>query len=167
MGQPRLDERDAELDLRFNLSHSGDLLLVAVARGRAVGVDLEPVRELSHREAVERRVFSADERRALSAVPPERRLEAFFNGWTRKEALAKAMGDGMWATMGRAHVTFDPADAPRLIRLDGSLDAASAWTLFHLNPAPGFIGALAVEGRNLRLSARNLSSSERNRREPR
>ncbi len=159
MGQPRLAD-PAEPDLRFNLSHSREILLLAVARGRAVGVDLEPVRPLSHRDAIERRVFSAEERQALEAVPADRRLEAFFGGWTRKEAFAKAVGDGMWATMGRIEVTFDPESAPRLVRLDGSREAATAWTLFDLKPAAGFVGAVAVEGRHLQLSGQVLRGGD-------
>ena len=157
MGQPMLASQPAGLDLRFNLSHSGDLLLLAIAKARAVGIDLEPVRRLTHREAVERRVFSAEERRALYALPADRRLEAFFNGWTRKEAFAKAVGDGMWASMGRVEVTLDPRLPARLVRLDGSTEAAAAWSVFHLEPASGFVGAAAVEGRHVCLSQHGIS----------
>lgn len=152
MGQPRLLDSGADLDLRFNLSHSRDLLLLGVARGRAVGVDLEPVRSLSHRPAIERRVFLAGERRMLSRLPAERRTEAFFNGWTRKEAFAKATGEGMWATMGRIEVALTPGEDAKLLTLDGSHEAADGWTIFHLEPAAGFVGAAAVEGRAVTLS---------------
>ena len=67
---------------------------MGVSQGRAVGVDLEPVRSLSHRPAIERRLFSASERRTLARLPVEQRTEAFFNGWTRKEAFAKAGAKG-------------------------------------------------------------------------
>jgi 4'-phosphopantetheinyl transferase len=156
MGQPRLLGSGADLDLRFNLSHSHDLLLLGVSRGRAVGVDLEPVRSLSHRPAIERRVFSAGEQRILARLPAEQRTEAFFNGWTRKEAFAKATGEGMWATMGRIEVANTPGEDARLLTLDGSHEAAAGWTLFHLEPAAGFVGAAAVEGRDVTLSVREL-----------
>lgn len=159
MGQPLLAARGAAADLRFNLSHSGDLLLLAVARRRAVGVDLEPVRSLTHREAIERRVFSAGELLALDALREEQRLRAFYNGWTRKEAFAKATGEGMWATMQRVEVAVDPDEDARLLTLDGSREAAAGWTLFHLEPAPGFVGALAAEGRGIRLSTRCFESA--------
>lgn len=159
MGQPRLLDSGADLDLRFNLSHSRDLLLLGVSRGRAVGVDLEPVRSLSHRPAIERRVFSAGERRMLSRLPAEHRTEAFFNGWTRKEAFAKATGEGMWATMNRIEVTLAPGEEARLLTLEGSRETAADWTLFHLEPGAGFVGAAAVEGRAVRLSMRQLEHS--------
>jgi 4'-phosphopantetheinyl transferase len=159
MGQPRLLDSGADLDLRFNLSHSGDLLLLGVARGRAVGVDLEPVRSLSHRPAIERRVFSAGERRMLSQLPAEQRTEAFFNGWTRKEAFAKATGEGMWAAMGRIEVALAPGEDASLLTLDRSTEAAAGWTLFHLEPAAGFVGAAAVEGRAVTLSMREIEQA--------
>lgn len=156
MGQPRLLDPGADVELRFNLAHSRDLLLLGVARGRAVGVDLEPVRSLSHRPAIERRVFSAGERRTLSRLPGEQRTKAFFNGWTRKEAFAKATGDGMWATMGRVEVALAPGDEARLLTLDGSREAAECWTLIHVEPAAGFVGAAAIEGRDVVLRLREL-----------
>lgn len=159
MGQPRLLDSAAAVDLRFNLSHSRDLLLLAVARGRAVGVDLEPIRSMSHRPAIERRVFSAGERRTLSSLPGQQRTEAFFNGWTRKEAFAKATGDGMWATMGRVEVALAPGDEARLLTLDGSREAAERWTLIHVRPAAGFVGAAAIEGRDVVLRLRELEQA--------
>ena len=156
MGQPRLSEPHAELDLRFNLSHSRDLLLLGFANGRAVGVDLEPLRSLSHRAAIERRLFSENERDVLARLPAEDRTEAFFNGWTRKEAFAKATGEGMWATMRRIEVALAPGEEPRLLSLAGSREAAAGWTLFHLEPASGFVGAVAARGRPGTLSVRKL-----------
>lgn len=156
MGQPRLSRPEAELDLRFNLSHSRDLLLLGLSHGRAVGVDLEPVRPLPHRAAIERRLFSETERGVLAGLPAEHRSEAFFNGWTRKEAFAKATGEGMWATMRRVEVALAPGEEPRLLSLDGSREAAAGWTLFHLEPASGFVGAVAAQGRPGKLSIREL-----------
>jgi 4'-phosphopantetheinyl transferase len=158
-GQPRLLASATDVDLRFNLSHSCDLLLVGVARGRSVGVDLEPVRSLPYRAAIERRVFSAGEQRTLSRLPAHRRTEAFFKGWTRKEAFAKATGDGMWATMGRVEVTLGPDDDARLLTLDGSREAAEHWTLIHVEPAAGFVGAAAIEGRDVVLRLLELEEA--------
>jgi 4'-phosphopantetheinyl transferase len=136
-GQPRLLASATDVDLRFNLSHSCDLLLVGVARGRSVGVDLEPVRSL----------------------PSHRRTEAFFKGWTRKEAFAKATGDGMWATMGRVEVTLGPDNDARLLTLNGSREAAEHWTLIHVEPAAGFVGAAAIEGRDVVLRLLELEEA--------
>lgn len=158
MGRPRLAGPHAAEDLSFNLSHARHVLLVGVARGRPLGVDLEPIRPLSHLGALQRRVFSEGERETIDRLPAGERLTAFFSGWTRKEAFAKAVGDGVWASLGRVEVSVTPGDPPRLLKLDGSSDAAAGWSLFHVEPAPGFIGAVAAEGRGLRLSVLRLDA---------
>ncbi len=155
MGQPRISDA-ADTLLRFNLSHCDDLLLLGVACGRPVGVDLERIRPLPHREAIERRIFSPREREVLCDLAADGRLRGFFSGWTRKEAVAKALGDGMWSTVGRVQVSLDPESAAEVLALDGSRKEAKRWSLFHLEPATGFVGSAAVRGRDLQLSVRDV-----------
>ena len=64
--------------LQFNVSHAGDLILVALARGRELGVDVEQMRTGFAIDAVAARFFSPNECRALAAIAPESRCEAFF-----------------------------------------------------------------------------------------
>ena len=79
----------------FNLAHSADLALIAVTRGRKVGVDVERIRQDMELEGIARRYFSLHEVSELLALPPAQRETAFFNGWTRKEAYIKAQGLGL------------------------------------------------------------------------
>ena len=65
------------------------MALIAVARGRAVGVDVEQVRAMPDADSIAARFFSAGEQAALAAVPAAEKLAAFFNIWTRKEAFIK------------------------------------------------------------------------------
>ena len=71
-GKPFVAEPADAARLQFNLSHAGALALVAVAHGRAVGVDLEQVRALPDRDLISTRFFSALERAALQALAPGR-----------------------------------------------------------------------------------------------
>ena len=99
-GKPRLECPD-RLDLRFNLSHSGDVALIAVRLGFDVGVDIEMVREGVDGSAIAHALFSADERSEMTALAmgmDER--EAFFRSWVRHEALAKATGWGIASPVG-------------------------------------------------------------------
>jgi 4'-phosphopantetheinyl transferase len=92
-GKPTL--ADATHDLRFNLSHSGWLALLAVAGGREVGVDVEQGRpEVAVQELAER-FFAAEEARRLRELGPGDRRRAFFHLWACKEAYAKAGGRGL------------------------------------------------------------------------
>jgi 4'-phosphopantetheinyl transferase len=80
--------------LHFNVSHSGELVLLALSREHEVGVDVEEVRRDQDWEAIAPRVLSCDEYREWIRLDPEERLEAFFRAWTRREAGLKAVGLG-------------------------------------------------------------------------
>jgi len=139
-------------DLRFNPSHSGDLVYLAVAWGREVGVDVETgaaAGELEP-ERLAAVVFDAREREALGRLPPARRREAFLRGWTRKEAGLKALGEGFLRDPREVHVGVEeaPLEVPREIE-DPLL--APFGTLADLEAPEGVAAALCVEGRGWRL----------------
>jgi 4'-phosphopantetheinyl transferase len=92
LGKPSLVEHGG---LRFNLSHSESLALIAVCDDAEVGVDIELLRPMPDAEALAETYFSAAERRALAALPPQARDHAFLCCWTRKEACLKATGMGL------------------------------------------------------------------------
>jgi 4'-phosphopantetheinyl transferase len=92
-GKPYLCRRDGP-DLRFNLSHSGGLVALAVSVGADVGVDVEAAAPANADELVSI-VLSEQERRAFERLPPALRPAAFLRCWTRKEALLKAAGTGL------------------------------------------------------------------------
>src|SRR5262249_1396986 len=84
--KPHLAGVLASRSLQFNLSHSGEFLLIAVAAGRALGVDVEQIRPDIGVEAIAARFFSPNEQAALERLPVPARVNAFFDCWTRKEA---------------------------------------------------------------------------------
>jgi 4'-phosphopantetheinyl transferase len=83
-------------DLKFNLTHSHQLALVAVAREMEVGVDVERLRPLPECLAIAERFFPPADAAALAEVPADRREHEFFRRWTRIEALLKARGTGLY-----------------------------------------------------------------------
>jgi 4'-phosphopantetheinyl transferase len=153
-------ERRGEGNLGFNLSHSADLMLIAVAPTRRVGVDVEQVRPIDQGERIVRRYFSAREQGSIAGAPEGRATEIFLRAWTRKEAVAKAMGEGIVRSLSRLEVTAAPDVPARLLAIDGDQRRAADWSLFHLNPAEGYTGALAIEGRTWRVSAWNAEVSQ-------
>jgi 4'-phosphopantetheinyl transferase len=146
-GKPELDGAEAASGLRFNVSNAADRLLVAVARGREVGVDLEPLRPMPDGESIARRFFSAPENEVFGAIPLEERDLAFFTCWTRKEAFIKAVGEGLSMPLDCFDVTLAPGEPARLLRTRGNPAEAERWTLCELDPGPGWVAALAAEGR--------------------
>jgi 4'-phosphopantetheinyl transferase len=99
--------------------------------------------------------FSGAEIDKLMALPSHLYAEAFFSCWTKKEAYLKACGEGLAIPLNgfSVPVTTDPAHAPAdLYVASNDIVPAKRWSLHTLQPAPGYIGALAIEGSGWRLS---------------
>ena len=142
-GKPSLVPMPAGLPLHFNLSHSRDRVLVAIAT-TPVGIDLETPRRLGDFEGLARRFFSQGEVRALARIPASQRLDAFFACWTRKEAYLKLIGRGVSSGLKTVEVVFSPGLEPVVLASDGR--PHQQCSLHHLEPEPGLVGALAVRG---------------------
>jgi len=138
--------------MRFNVSHSGGLALLAFAWDRELGVDIELERPVPEADSIARSHFAPAERAALSRLTPAERPRAFFRCWTRKEAFIKATGDGLSRPLDAFEVTLAPGEPARLLRVEGDAREARRWWLEDLEPATGFAGALAVRGRPARLA---------------
>ncbi len=132
-GKPALEPKMNPLGISFNLSHSGDLAMVAVARGRDVGVDVERIRGDIEALEIARRFFDPAEAAELAALAPDAADGAFFALWTRKEALLKArgltLGEGLHhAPAEAAGYTVQGIDAPTGYAAAVAA-AGSGWTL--------------------------------------
>ena len=140
-GKPSLT---GEHSLRFNMSHSREVALVAVARDAELGVDVEYIRADFASEEIAKRFFSRREVETLTSLPKEETVAAFFRCWTRKEAYIKAIGKGLSQQLDRFDVTLAPGEPAALLRADAE-DKAS-WSLCDIYTGPGYASALAVEG---------------------
>ena len=140
-GKPFLE--DAPLE--FNMSHSGDMALIAVSSGRQVGVDVEQLRPMPDLASLAARVCNEGELASIMGLAQADRERAFFAVWTRKEALAKATGEGIAA----------------VFRNDGDAPAAmdNGWTLVEVNDLPGYAACVAAEGAGWRLVRRTVIGS--------
>ncbi|MBW4680495.1 MAG: 4'-phosphopantetheinyl transferase superfamily protein [Microcoleus vaginatus WJT46-NPBG5] len=136
----------------FNLSHSQGLALYAITLDRIVGIDLEQVRSMPDAEAIAKSFFSQREYAVLQGMPANEKQAAFLNCWTRKEAFLKAIGDGLYKPLDQIEVSFLPDEPARLLSIAGDVESASRWSILHLIPAAGYVGALAIEGDSFRLS---------------
>jgi 4'-phosphopantetheinyl transferase len=142
-GKPRLAHPER---LRFNLSHSGVLGLLAVSANREVGIDVEEIRDLEDIEDLAKTCFSPVEQAAFAAVPAVQRSWALFAGWTRKEAFLKALGEGLSRPLDSFDVSLAPGEPARLLRVEGAPSAPASYAIRSLEPAPGYVGALVVDG---------------------
>jgi len=152
----------ADGGLKHSVTHSGDLVAVAVA-GSAVGVDAEqadgrarPLGGDGDPESLARLVLADGERAALAAVDPAGRARAFLVAWTRKEAVTKAAGEGL--AMPFTEVVVSPAGRPPVLVAWPYPLAPGGVSLHDLDAEPGYVAALAVIGRCDAVQARDGSA---------
>lgn len=145
-GKPALD---SDQGLEFNLSHSGDYALIAIAHGRRVGIDVEQIRDRISPQAIAGRFFSQAEVSELLSLPLEQQEVAFFTGWARKEAYIKAHGMGLALPLESFDVSLSPQRPAVLRATRPDSKEASRWTLRHLDVDPGYQAAVVVENKIL------------------
>lgn len=116
---------DNPCDLRFSLAHTRGMVVVAVAQGVEIGVDVEPSDRRAESMKLARRFFAPEEVALLAAAGGEARRETFFAIWTLKEAVVKATGQGLSRALDSFAVSLDP---PRVTMRDGS---QMNWSVAH------------------------------------
>jgi 4'-phosphopantetheinyl transferase len=153
-GKPQVDPALGQPELRFNLSHSRELVACAVGIGVTIGIDVETVSPKHAALDIAERYFSSAEVAILRATSPSRQFETFFRFWTLKEALIKATGEGLYRpldsfsfSLDPAVVTFHPHDP----------DEAAKWTFLERQPTPNHALALAIRGPSVRPLSLSIS----------
>lgn len=132
-GKPRL--ADPESGLRFNLSHSGSLALVAVALGREVGVDVEKLKPERDLVALADRALEPEEAAAVRALTGADRARVFYDLWTRHEARLKCLGVGLAGAPARPSPSIAVVDVPidqgyaAAVAMEGEAVPVRFWTL--------------------------------------
>lgn len=140
-GKPFLQDSD----IFFNLSHTSDLTLVAIAQGIEVGVDVEVIQDRVDPLAIASRFFHPAERAALEELAPSERLGVFFKIWVRKEAFIKGAGGGLSMGLDKFCVYPDYA-------------GIEPWTIVDLDVGAGYAGALAVNSPRFEIQWRQFGS---------
>jgi 4'-phosphopantetheinyl transferase len=127
--------------IRFNLSHSRWLAIYAVTFDRDVGVDIERIDRSVAWQDISKAFFTECEQNVISRLPADRQPDAFFEIWTRKESMLKALGMGFQFDPAHINVADDYAPGGvTTLRHDVSL-----WKLLPLS-ADGFAAALTAAG---------------------
>jgi 4'-phosphopantetheinyl transferase len=146
-GKPSIAQDDACAELvTFNLAHSHDRGLLAIARNREIGVDIERARDDFDPLPIARQFFFGAELAAIQGAAPGSRRAAFFRHWVAKEAVLKANGAGLSLALDSFGVTFE---SDGTIARVGSIDPASLdqTLVVRVLPLPaGWYGAVAASG---------------------
>src|SRR5215813_154369 len=156
-GKPAVSDGQNDRALNFNLSHSAELALYAVTRGRAVGIDIEYIREDFATLEIAEHFFSKDEVRSLKATPTGRRTIGFFNCWSRKEAFIKAKGMGVSYPLDRFTVSLVPGEPPALLKVVDDEREVARWRMYELKPGDGYVAAMIATAPPVMLKQRHWS----------
>lgn len=140
--------------LCFNVSHSADIVVIAMT-GWAVGIDVENLDRKVDAAAVLRRFFSPAEQASCAENLLIDAKKTFFRGWTRKEAVLKATGEGI-AGLAHNEISFAPRLTRAMLSYRGSHEAADSWFFHEFAPAPGYIAALACQSPALDIREKQL-----------
>lgn len=146
-GKPFLVDLPKGVNLHFNLSHAGALLLIGLSRRQSLGVDLEASQRTRPWLELAQRFFAPTETTSLRDLPPSRLGTAFTQLWSCKEAVLKALGRGIAFGLHRLEFALDAEGTVlALLHIDPDGGSADRWHLARLAPDVGVIGAVAWQG---------------------
>ncbi len=143
-GKPFIEGHGVSRAYRFNLSHSGERVVLAVGREVEVGVDIERVRLRPEYLSLARRFFSEREVAALESLEEPLRSQAFFCCWARKESFLKARATGLSESLSLFSVTVDPREAARLLELRQEDERLAHYWMTDLPMGKDYQAALTV-----------------------
>jgi 4'-phosphopantetheinyl transferase len=158
-GKPSLMPQFGGDTFRFSVSHSNDLILLALTREREIGIDIEYIREGFAGEDIAESFFSTREAATLRTLPEKLKTKAFFDCWTRKEAYVKARGEGLSFPLKQFDVAFAPGEPASLLHVQNAPAEARRWSLVELSPNAEYAAALAVEGHDCRILLREWADA--------
>ena len=142
-GKPLLASAHAS-DLRFNLAHSSDMVLLAFVRAARIGIDVERCRPNFDGQRIADRFFTEAESSKLRAAHESERVRAFTRQWTRKESFIKAHGEGLSYPLNAFAVIEDDNGALRIAVNDAPV-GASPWHIRDLDIGDDYAAAVTVE----------------------
>jgi 4'-phosphopantetheinyl transferase len=145
-GKPCLAAEHSAGRLRFNLSHSADLALMAIVNDCEIGVDVEQVREVKELEHLAQRYFHPAEVDDVMSAGANRNV-AFFRHWTAKEAVLKAFGSGITERLDHFQVPPSETSSGRVdvSGMPNFVKASQCWVT-RIAPCDNFEAAVAFLG---------------------
>ena len=145
-GKPSLIVAQGGNTLRFNVSHSRGMALIAITKSRDIGVDIEGINPNFSFLDIAEKFFSPVESSVLRSLPEHLQATAFFTCWTRKEAYIQAVGKGLSIPLNQFDVSLAPGEPAALLKVEENPEEASKWSLIELFPSSDMVAAVAVAG---------------------
>ncbi len=147
-GRPEIENTSVQGErLSFNLSHTSSMIVLAVSRQRALGIDIENYHRRKGTMDLARRYFAAQEAGALSQAPGHQLQCRFFEYWTLKEAYVKARGLGLSIALDKFSFSYPAAGKIEMFAEPDLGDDCRRWQFWQFKLDPGYLIALCAERR--------------------
>lgn len=141
-GKPFLKEAS---DIEFNISHSGDVIVLGFVKKGNIGVDVEYTKRNIEVKKIAEQFFSKEEIVSLFSLDASYHKQAFYNCWTRKESFIKALGSGLSFPLDQFVVSLDNTEKAQLITTKWDAKEKENWVLKSFEPEENYIGAFSVK----------------------
>ncbi len=142
-GKPNLDMKT---DLKFNVSHSGNLAVIGFVLKNDIGVDIEQLKYDFEVMDIVNNYFSQHEIETLKKLPIEEQTNGFYRCWTRKESFIKAKAKGLSFPLDSFSVDIKSDEETELLETKWDKNEKDLWKLFSFSPIENYIGAVSVNG---------------------
>lgn len=130
--------------VQFNVAHSGDCIIHAIAQGAEVGVDVETIRDFAEPDTISS-YFAPGEQEWLLAADLHERNTGFFTLWTCKEAYIKALGLGLSKPLNSFGISLAERREPKILFDSDNNTLPNSWRLLLFEPSPNLLGCVAVD----------------------
>ncbi len=149
--KPFIDGQNGPSSIHFTCSHSADWGLIAVARNRELGVDIECHGTLTNVNQLAEICLSRNEIIEFSKFAEDAKTKCFFDAWTCKEAFVKAIGTGLSYPLKEITVSMQTNQPVKILKVENHVRAGERWKLISLDVKPDFSAALVYENRKTTL----------------
>jgi 4'-phosphopantetheinyl transferase len=140
-GKPEIITAQNKQNIQFNISHSENIALIAICKNKHIGIDIEQVRDLKDYQKISERFFSKKENQAVLKEPIKNQIKTFFQIWTRKEALIKASGKGLFQNLNSFSTIYSKNAKTKKITLDPN----QTFILQDIQAATNFKSAICIK----------------------
>ena len=139
-------EFDFNSDLKFNVSHSGNLGTIGFVKNFDIGIDVEKIKNDFDVLEIVSNYFSELEIETLKKLPKEMHTEYFYRCWTRKESFIKAKSLGLTFPLDSFSVCINSDKKTELLETKWDDTEKHKWKLFTFSPQLNYIGAVSIQG---------------------
>lgn len=138
---------DFETNLKFNVSHSGNMAVIGFVLNDDIGIDVEKIKTDFDVFDIVSNYFSSLEIESLKELPTKEQVKGFYRCWTRKESFIKAKAKGLSFPLDSFSVSLESDEKVELLETKWNKNEKELWKLFSFSPEEGYLGAVSVKGK--------------------